>query len=87
MYLWDLMGIEWNLINGSKNHIYSDLFWRIFLAYINSLTWKSMNIAEMLSHLSVIPLNPTHNSSDETRRAPYGIGTAGIKKNNGKKLW
>jgi hypothetical protein len=45
-----------------------------------------MNIAEMLSHLSVIPLNPTHNSSDETRRAPYGIGTAGIlkKKTMGK---
>ena len=61
--------------------IYSGGF---FLAYINSLTWKSMNIAEMLSHLSVIPLNPTHNSSDETRRAPYGIGTAGIKKTMGK---
>lgn len=30
MYLWDLMEIEWNLINGSNNHIYSDLFWRIF---------------------------------------------------------
>ena len=43
-----------------------------------------MNIAEMLSLLSVIPLNPTHNSSDETRRAPYGIGTAGIKKTMGK---
>lgn len=39
-----------------------------------------MNIAEMLSHLSVIPLNPTHNSSNETRRPIWDWYRRDLKK-------